>query len=105
MRRSRHNQTRFDPQPVRIFTRKRFVWIVTSLPATCNPSGSLLVPQFYSIASWAARSTRVRYFTSVTGTSTRCSTCVVTEPRSRPRTPPNPLVPMMMCVTVSSRAK
>ncbi len=34
----------------------------------------------------------------------KCSSCVVTEPSSRPRTPPSPLVPMMMCVTCSSRA-
>jgi hypothetical protein len=48
---------------------------------------------------------RTSYFTSVTGTSVKCSSCVATEPRSRLRTPPSPLVPIMMYATCSSRAK
>ncbi len=44
------------------------------------------------------------YLTSVTGTSAKCSSWLATEPSSRPRTPPSPLVPMTMCSTCSSRA-
>ena len=50
-----------------------------------------------------------RHFTSVTGTSTRCSTFVAIDPIKRPEkapTPPvpRPRVPMMTCSQPSSRA-